>query len=161
VNRKKSPKPWCSIAAKALNNSEIKPAAEYAFREKRQSRLPFQRLKVLEHIRGNKWKAEWVDPNPGLVDYVESNQLIVSWKEHRTFLKEEDNNEALVAEIRREHHRKPGFMPGFERMVRGERLSRKPSLSRSGSRALGEPDKSVAWRRDSLYSLQAARIACT
>jgi hypothetical protein len=36
--------------------------------------------------------------------------------------------QALVAEIRREHHRKPSFMPGFERMVRGERLSREPSF---------------------------------
>jgi hypothetical protein len=29
-----------------------------------------------KHIRGNKWKAEWVDPNPGLVHYVESGQLV-------------------------------------------------------------------------------------
>lgn len=36
--------------------------------------------------------------------------------------------QALVAEIRREHHRKSGFMPGVERMVRGERLSSEPSF---------------------------------
>jgi len=34
----------------------------------------------------------------------------------------------MVAEIRREHHRKSGFMPGFERIVRGARLSREPSF---------------------------------
>jgi Family of unknown function (DUF6880) len=48
--------------------------------------------------------------------------------------------QALVAEIRREHHRKSGFMPGFERIVRGARLSREPSFldqarRRWGSRA--------------------------
>jgi hypothetical protein len=50
--------------------SEIKPRTDYAFREKRVPGAPFQRVRVIEHIRGNKWKAEWIDPNPGLVHYV-------------------------------------------------------------------------------------------
>ncbi len=36
--------------------------------------------------------------------------------------------EALVAEIRREHHRKTGFMPGFERLVAGQGPRREPSF---------------------------------
>jgi hypothetical protein len=36
--------------------------------------------------------------------------------------------EALVAEIRRDHHRKTGFMPGFERIVAGAGPSREPSF---------------------------------
>lgn len=41
--------------------SEIKPGAHHAFREKRTPGVPSQRLKILEHIRGNKWKAEWIE----------------------------------------------------------------------------------------------------
>ncbi len=36
--------------------------------------------------------------------------------------------QALIVEIRRRHHRKSGFMPGFERIVRGTRPSRGPSF---------------------------------
>jgi hypothetical protein len=35
---------------------------------------------------------------------------------------------ALVADIRREHHRKTGFMPGFERIVAGTGPSQEPSF---------------------------------
>jgi hypothetical protein len=35
---------------------------------------------------------------------------------------------ALVAEIRREHHRKSGFMPGFEAIVAGRRARLEPSF---------------------------------
>lgn len=44
--------------------AEIKPGKEYAFREKRGPDMPLQRVKTIEHIRGNKWKAEWIEPNP-------------------------------------------------------------------------------------------------
>jgi uncharacterized protein DUF6880 len=36
--------------------------------------------------------------------------------------------QALAAEIRRDHHRKPGFMPGFERILRGSKTSAEPSF---------------------------------
>ena len=52
--------------------SEIRAGIEYALREKRVPGTPFQRVRVIEHIRGNKWRVEWIDPNPGLVHYVES-----------------------------------------------------------------------------------------
>ena len=71
--------------------SQIKTATEYAFREKRTPGTPFQRVRIIEHIRGNRWKAEWVEPNPELIHYVESGQLIVPWKEHKAFLKDETN----------------------------------------------------------------------
>jgi hypothetical protein len=35
---------------------------------------------------------------------------------------------ALVAEIRRDHHRKSGFMPGFEAIVAGRRARIEPSF---------------------------------
>ncbi|HTY23277.1 MAG TPA: hypothetical protein VMC85_09115, partial [Desulfomonilaceae bacterium] len=75
--------------------SEIQPGVEYALREKRAVGATFQRVRILEHIRKNKWKVKWVEPNPGLVDYVESGQLIVSWKERKAFLKEEESEQRL------------------------------------------------------------------
>jgi hypothetical protein len=66
--------------------------------------VPFQRVRIIEHVRGNKWKAEWIEPNPGLVHYVESGQLVVPWKEHRAFLREESDAERL-----REHNKRIGY----------------------------------------------------
>src|SRR6201981_2762252 len=68
--------------------AEINPRADYALREKSAADPPVQRVRIIEHIRGNKWKAEWVDPNPGLIDYVESGNLICGWKDHKAFLEE-------------------------------------------------------------------------
>lgn len=87
-----------------MQKSDIKAKTEYALREKRTSGTPLQRVRVVEHLRRNKWKVEWIDPNPGLIDYVESGQLIVPWKEHRAFLKEEANAERL-----REHNERHGY----------------------------------------------------
>lgn len=84
--------------------SEIQPGVEYAFREKREVGAPFQRVRILEHIRKNKWKVKWIEPNPGLVDYVESGQLIVPWKERKAFLKEEECAERL-----RNHNERLGY----------------------------------------------------
>jgi hypothetical protein len=73
--------------------SEIKPRTEYAFRGKRVPGTPFEHVRIIEHIRGNKWKAEWIEANPGLVHYAESGQLIAPWKERRAFLREEENGD--------------------------------------------------------------------
>jgi hypothetical protein len=40
--------------------SELKAGAEYAFREKRVPGTPLARIKLIQHVRGNKWKAEWI-----------------------------------------------------------------------------------------------------
>jgi hypothetical protein len=70
-----------------MQKAEIKPRAEYAFREKRVPGSPIEHVRVLEPIRGNKWKTEWIEPNPGLVHYIESGQLLCLWKERKAFLK--------------------------------------------------------------------------
>jgi hypothetical protein len=82
--------------------AHIKAGTEYALREKRGS--PLQRIRITQHIRRNKWKAEWIEPNPGLVDYVESGHLIASWKDHKAFLKEETAFEEL-----RQHNDRCGY----------------------------------------------------
>jgi hypothetical protein len=84
--------------------AHIKPGTEYAFREQRSSRTPFHRVRVVQHTRGTKWRAEWIEPSPGLIDYVESGQLVVPWKEHKAFLKEEASADAL-----REHNESTGY----------------------------------------------------
>jgi hypothetical protein len=84
--------------------SEIKTGTDHAVREKRMRGFPFQRLRIVEHVRGNKWKAKWIDPNAGLVDYIESGQLIVPWREHKAFLKEEASEDRL-----REHNARHGY----------------------------------------------------
>jgi hypothetical protein len=84
--------------------SELKPGVEYALREKRGAGVPLQRIRILEHIRGNRWKAEWVDPNPGLVHYVKSGDVVALWREHRAFLKEEADEARL-----REHNERQGY----------------------------------------------------
>ena len=87
-----------------MQKAEITAGKEYAFREKRKPGVPFQRVRIIEHLRGNKWKAEWIDPNPGLIHYVESSQLIVAWKDHKAFLREEENEARLC-----EHNFRVGY----------------------------------------------------
>jgi len=84
--------------------SEIKPGVEYALRERRGVGSPLQRVRILQHVRGNRWKAEWIDPNPGLVHYVKSGDLVALWKKHKAFLKEEADEARL-----REHSERQGY----------------------------------------------------
>jgi hypothetical protein len=75
--------------------SEIQLGTEYALREECEIDSPFQRMCIIEHIRKNKWKVKWIEPDPGLTDYVESSRLIVRWKERKAFLKEDEEAERL------------------------------------------------------------------
>ena len=84
--------------------AQIEPGVEYAFREHPAPGIPFQRVRIIQHARGSKWRVEWIDPSPGLVDYADSGQLIVRWKDHKAFLKEESNQESL-----RMHNDKLGY----------------------------------------------------
>src|SRR5262245_40853225 len=77
-------------ARTAMQKFEIRPGEEYLLRETRKPDAPVQRVKVLEHVRAKKWKAEWIEPNPGLIEYVESQNLIVRWKDRKSFLRDED-----------------------------------------------------------------------
>jgi len=96
-----------------MHRSEIKPKVEYAFREKRSARTPLQLVRVIEHVRGNKWKVEWIDPNPGLVHYASSVQLVALWKDHKAFLKEEENEQRL-----KDHNERHGYVSKNDPVVR-------------------------------------------
>ena len=66
--------------------SEIQAGQEYVVREGKDPDAPLQRVKILQHVRGKKWKAQWIDPNPGLIDYVESQNLVVRFNELKAML---------------------------------------------------------------------------
>src|SRR5262249_16179229 len=81
------------VSSPIMNKSDIVPNAEYALREKRDA--PIQRVRIIEHVRGNRWKAQWIDPNPDLVHYDESRHLLCAWKQLKSFLREESEGERL------------------------------------------------------------------
>ena len=85
-------------------NADLIPGQEYAFREKRIIGSPLHRVKLLKHIRGRKWQAKWIKPNPNLIDYLSTEQVMVPWKDQAAFLKEERDRESM-----RRHNLKLGF----------------------------------------------------
>jgi len=89
-----------------MQKAEITPGQEYAVREVPRSDTPFQHVRVLQHVRGGKWKAEWIEPNPGLVDYVESKSLIVRWKDRKGFLRDEAAERRLDDENEQQGYRR-------------------------------------------------------
>ena len=78
-----------------MQKSEIQIGKEYALREGRSPGVPIQRVKIIKHVRGRKWKAHWIEPNPGLEDYVETQNLLVLWKELKSFLRDEERASRL------------------------------------------------------------------
>jgi hypothetical protein len=85
---------------------EIVPGQLYAFREAPRQKSEFQQVRAIESVR-SRWKVEWVEPNPGLTDYVKSVNLIVPWQERRALLREEESWERLIEACSKE-------CPGYE-----------------------------------------------
>ena len=73
--------------------SRVTPGAGYAFRQQRAPGTNFKRARIIQHTGGKKWEAEWINPGPGLIDSVDSGQLIVPCKGHKEFLMEEAGDE--------------------------------------------------------------------
>jgi hypothetical protein len=73
-----------------MQKSEIQIGQEYVLREGKDPNVPLQRVKIIQHVRGKKWKAEWIDPNLGLVDYIESQNLVVRWKDRKAYFLDEE-----------------------------------------------------------------------
>lgn len=84
-----------------MQKSEIHIGQEYALREARTPDAPIQHVRILQHIRGKKWKAEWIEPNPGLIEYVESQNLLALWKERKKILLDEQRERQLRDENER------------------------------------------------------------
>jgi hypothetical protein len=80
-----------------VNRSDVKLGGHYALREKRNS--PIERVKVLEHVRSGRWRVEWVDPNPGLVDFVKSGALLCPWGDRHKVVRDEERWGRLRASV--------------------------------------------------------------
>lgn len=72
-----------------MQRADIILGEEYGLRENRQLGAPLQRVRIVQHVRGHKWRAEWVEPNPGLLDYVDGRTLLVRWRDSDAFLTDE------------------------------------------------------------------------
>lgn len=83
-----------------MNSQDIKPGKDYAFRETPQAQV--QRVRALEHIRSDKWRVEWVEPDRGLVDFAKSKHLICPWGERKAFLRDERHAVELREEAKRD-----------------------------------------------------------
>src|SRR5882672_6650832 len=87
-----------------MQKSEIRVGHDYVLRERRVPNAPIQRVRVLQHVRGSKWKAEWIEPNKGLTDYVESKNLVVLWKDRKPFFRDQESESQLRADNERGGH---------------------------------------------------------
>ncbi len=87
-----------------MQRADIIIGEEYGLRENRQLGAPLQRIRIVQHVRGTKWRAEWVEPNPGLVDYVDGRTLLVRWSESAAFIADESSERCV-----REHIRANGY----------------------------------------------------
>jgi hypothetical protein len=73
---------------------EIIIGQEYGYREKPRQKGPLERVRILERVR-SQWKVEWIEPNPGLQDFVKSTHLLTPWRESKEFLRDEASWDAL------------------------------------------------------------------
>lgn len=78
-----------------MEQREIEIGRLYAVREPPRTGGEMQKVKVLERVRSGRWKVEWIDPNPGLVDYVKSANIICRWADHRAVVRDEERYERL------------------------------------------------------------------
>lgn len=80
-----------------MDQRDIEVGLLYAVREPPRPGVEMQKVKVLERVRSGRWKVEWVDPNPGLVDYVRSANIICRWADRRPLIRDEESYEHLRA----------------------------------------------------------------
>ena len=90
-----------------MDKNNIEPGKHYAIREHPNDDL--QHVKIVESVRSRKWRAEWIDPNPGLIDYVASRHIIVPWGQRQALLSDERNAGTMALAVQRsgfpgDHH---------------------------------------------------------
>jgi hypothetical protein len=73
-----------------MEKADIEPHRRYAIRERVSEGEPLQRVEVVDRVRNAKWKVRFLDePNPGLLDYISSKQIVCRWAERHRFLRDE------------------------------------------------------------------------
>jgi len=66
---------------------------------------PLQHIRLIERVRA-RWKAEWIDPNPGRIGYATSKQIVVRWEEHEDFQRDKVSMAHLI-----EYNKSLGYIP--------------------------------------------------
>jgi hypothetical protein len=89
-----------------MNSKDILPGRKYALREPANP-TELQCVRAAEHIRRDKWRVEWIEPNPGLVDFVKSREILYLWTDRKKFLRDETKDKELRTEAKR-------YWPGEE-----------------------------------------------
>lgn len=136
-----------------MQRADIILGEEYAYREGRSG--PLERIRIVQPVRGNKWKAEWIDPNPGLVDYVDGRALVVRWAESEAFLADEQSDRRLREDNEAQRYDDDSPLAGalytvFDaagdqvRFYRGDLSGPAEALERVRSRAKIEPSTRTA-----------------
>ena len=70
-------RPFPSCHDAYMVHEELRCGEKYGFRERpRFKTAPLECIQLLKHIRGRKWQARWIDTHPGLVDYINSVQML-------------------------------------------------------------------------------------
>lgn len=82
-----------------MESKDIVPGKEYALREASIEGGEFQHVRAIERVRSSKWRVEWIEPNPGLIDYVRSAAFVCPWPERKKVAKDERNAAKLKQEI--------------------------------------------------------------
>lgn len=72
-----------------VESKSIEGGHEYAQREPDRFGEPVSRVRAVERVRAGKWQVESLHPNPGLVDYDPSRNLIVPWQQLKAFRRDE------------------------------------------------------------------------
>lgn len=79
----------------------IEVGKHYAIREPPVVGAAFERVEVLEEVRPGRWKVEWIDPHPGLVDYLKSRSIICQWGQRKSIQRDEERENRLQAHVER------------------------------------------------------------
>jgi hypothetical protein len=88
-----------------MTKEELKAGVECAFETSQSPDSPLQHIRLIERVRG-RWKAEWIDPNPGQIGYAISKQIVSRWEDHEDF----QRDKVFLAHLTK-FNRSIGYMP--------------------------------------------------
>lgn len=88
-----------------MTKEELKAGVECAFETSQSPDSPLQHIRLIERVRG-RWKAEWIDPNPGRIGYAISKQIVTRWEEHEDFQRDKVSMAHLT-----EYNKSLGYLP--------------------------------------------------
>ena len=88
-----------------MTKEELRAGLECAFETSQSPDSPLQHIRLIERV-GVRWKAEWIDPNPGRVGYATARQIVARWEEHEDFQRDKVSMVHLT-----EYNKSLGYTP--------------------------------------------------